>query len=166
MYNTVPKQKNTKEGGVALLFAILMTSTLLLVAIGISKISYKEILFSIEARDSDRAFTSADTGLECAFYLDSSGVFATASDTFYCSGIPVIVSLGALPDQYEFSLALSPSSCAQVYIDKNYLGTQTRIEAFGYNVRQQQATAPATCVVNATNPRIVSRALRATYDNP
>ena len=164
--NTIPNNRKESEKGIALLFAILMTSTLLLVAIGISKISYKEILFSIEARDSDRAFTSADTGLECGMYLDKSGVFGSVSDTFYCRGIPVVVSLGAVVDQYEFSLPLSPNSCAQVYVDKNYLGTNTRIEAFGYNVRQQQATAPATCVVNATNPRIVSRALRATYENP
>ena len=158
-----------RDQGVALLFSILLTATLLLVAIGISQVSYKEGEFALEARDSDRAFTAADTGIECALYLDNNAFFTTTSDTYtMCHNLPVILnSVGTETDpSYEFSLALSPTSCAQVYVDKNYNGTSTRVEAYGYNVKQQQAAEPAQCVTNATNPSIVTRALRTTYPNP
>ena len=159
-------QNDSRESGVALLFAILLTSTLLLVALGISRISYKEILFSLEARDSDRAFTAADTGLECGMYLDQNGVFDSVGDTFYCHGIPIVLFYDPSGTTLQFSLPLSPNSCAQVFVDTDYLGgDQTRIESYGYNVRQQQPDAPPTCVINASNPRIVTRALRTTYDN-
>lgn len=153
-----------KEKGVALLFAILLTSTLLLVAMGISKISYKEGIFALEARDSGRAFTAADTGIECGLYLDNNDVFTTNSDTFYCHGSQVIVS--GTGTTFQFSLNISPTSCAQVYVDKNYGGTSTRIESYGYNIKQQQSTSPATCLTNALGTNIVTRALRVTYLNP
>ena len=161
------KKAHTSQG-VALLFSILLTSTLLLVALGIAQVSYKEGVFALEARDSDVAFTAADTGAECALYMDTNGAFASDSDTFYCHNTPVNVTFtgtSANP-MYQFSLALGPTSCTQVYVNKNYLGTSTQIESYGYNVRQQQATAPAQCVTSAANPNIVTRALRTTYLNP
>jgi hypothetical protein len=156
--------ESQKEGGVALLFAILLTSTLLLIAMGISKISYKEGIFALEARDSGRAFTAADTGIECGLYLDNNDVFTTNSDTFYCHGSQVIVSGSGT--SFQFSLNISPTSCAQVYVDKNYAGTSTRIESYGYNIKQQQPTSPATCLTSAVTTNIVTRALRVTYVNP
>lgn len=162
------KTNMEKEGGVALLFAILLTSTLLLVALGISKIAYKEGIFALEARDSARAFTAADTGIECALYLDNNNVFTTNSDTFYCGGRQVIVSGSGTT--FQISLPLTTTSCAQIYVDKAYVaagatGTSTRIESYGYNVKQQ-ASDPATCVTNALATNIVTRALRTTYPNP
>lgn len=155
------------EGGMAIMFAVLMTSALLLVAMGISQVSYKEILFSLEARDSDRAFMAADTGIECGMYMDSIGAFTgTSSDTIYCHNIPVDV-YQSTASTFQFSLGLSPTSCAQVYIDKaSGTGTSTQIDSYGYNIGQKITTDPQLCVDASTlRPNVVSRALRITYSN-
>ena len=149
-----------------MLFSILLTATLLLVAIGISQISYKEGVFALEARDSERSFAASDTGIECGLYMDANGAFSgTSTTTFSCHGTPVTVD-STSSTTYQFSLALSTNACAQVTIDKDYAGTSTRIESYGYNVAQQQTTDPAACVINAGNTNIVTRAQRITYSNP
>ena len=159
------KKTIKKNEGVAMLFAILMTTTLLLVAIGITQISYKELLFSVEARDSDRAFMAADTGIECAMYMDSMYAFTgTSSDPFYCHGRQVIVSSTDYIN-FQFSLPLTSLSCAQVYINKQAgtSGTSTQIDAYGYNVGQKNST---NCIdTTSIKPSLVSRALRITYPN-
>ena len=156
----------SRTEGIALLFSILLTATLLLVAIGISQISYKEGVFALEARDSERSFTAAYTGIECGLYMDANGAFSGSSTTtFSCHGSPVTVdSTGS--STFQFSLPLSANSCSQVYVDKDYSGTSTRIESYGYNVAQQVTTDPATCVSVAASTNIVTRALRTTYANP
>jgi Tfp pilus assembly protein PilX len=157
-------KKINNEKGIAILFAILMTSVLLLVALGITQISYKELLFSIETRDSNKAFMAADTGVECAMYMDSTRAFTgTSSDPFYCHGQLVVSST---PDNinFQFSLPITANSCAQVYINKAAgTGTSTQIDSYGYNVTQKDTS---TCV-DTTNltPNLVSRALRITYPN-
>lgn len=164
------KKKNYKliyknDSGVAILFAILMTSVLLLIAIGITQISYKEILFSIETKDSNKAFTAADTGIECAMYMDSMLAFTgTSSDPFYCHGHQVIDSTTDNIN-FQFSLPLTAQSCAQVYINKaaGLTGTSTQIDSYGYNVTQHDAN---NCIASGfLAPNLVSRALRITYPN-
>ena len=157
-----------REGGIAMLFAILISAALLLVALGISQIAYKELTFSIEAKDSDRAFMAADTGIECGLYMDSMGSFTgTSSDTMYCHNIPVNVSQTGT-STFQFSLGLSPNSCAQVYIDKGSgaTATGTQIDSYGYNIAQQVTAVPQSCISSTTlMPNLVSRALRITYSN-
>ena len=160
-------QKNKIEGGMAIMFAVLMTSSLLLVALGITQVSYKELLFSLEARDSDRAFMAADTGIECGLYMDSVAAFTgTSSDTLYCHNIPVNV-YQTTANTFQFSLGLSPTSCAQVYVDKaSGTGTSTQVDSYGYNIGQQITSSPQSCVDASTlRPNVVSRALRITYSN-
>ena len=158
-------KKLDTEGGVAILFAILLTSVLLLIAIGIAQISYKELLFSIETRDSNRAFTAADTGIECAMYMDSMLAFTgTSSDPFYCHGHQVIYTTRDFIN-FQFSLPISPTSCVEAYIDKaaGATGTSTQIDSYGYNVGQYDAN---NCInVGYLAPNLVSRALRITYSN-
>ena len=155
-----------REKGIAILFAILMTSMLLLIAIGITQVSYKEILFSIEARDSDLAFMAADTGIECAMYMDSMEAFATStSDTYNCHGHQVIYS-SPTGDylNFQFSLPITAASCAEVYIDKAAgTGTSTQIDSYGYNTAQKDS---ADCIdATSLTPSLVSRALRIMYSN-
>ena len=154
-----------KENGVAMLFSILLTSVLLLIAIGITQISYKELLFSSEARDSNKAFTSADTGIECAMYMDSMFAFTTSSsDPFYCHGHQVLDTTSDNIN-YQFSLPLTSASCAQVYINKQAgTGTSTQIDSYGYNVGQYDSN---NCInsLGVLPSNLVSRALRITYPN-
>ncbi len=164
---------HSREQGVALLFVILLTSVLLLVAIGISNISYRETTFSIEAQDSDTSFFSADTGIECGLYLDNQGMFGgtSAPSGLTCDGIPVSPILVSTPPTYQFALQLSPSTCAQVDVDKAYdgadgSGADTYISAVGYNVGASGPDVTSgVCVSGTPGLRVVTRGLSLQYAN-
>lgn len=65
------KQKSFKnQKGFALLMAVILTSTLLLITYSLSSITLKEITLSYAGKDSELAFYAADTGVECAQYWD------------------------------------------------------------------------------------------------
>ena len=155
------------ERGVALLFSVLMTSALLLVAIGISNVSYKQSLFSAEARDSGRSFFAADTGIECGLFLDKQDLFQGSTFTGVCRNTSFTVNyVGGLTESYQFSLPLG-LNCAQVSIKKYETfntASYTRIESVGYNVPLQ---TNGTCTPSSgVSARVVNRALGLRYPNP
>jgi hypothetical protein len=176
-----------EQRGVALLFAVLLTSMLLLVAIGISNIAYKELLFSGEARDSDRAFFAADTGVECALFLDKiapNTVFQDPTSPTVGSGTCNTITFStptgtitgpAMPDSatYSFMIPISLSkTCVDVTVDKAMPDpmlvpgvTYTKISSVGYNL--YPLTGATSCTAGVTGSiRIVSRALTTKYKNP
>ena len=61
---------SVRSGGYTLLFAVLVSSIVLAVALSILSISRKEFLLSSSARESAYSFYAADTGMECAHYYD------------------------------------------------------------------------------------------------
>ena len=155
------------EQGVALLFVVLLTSVLLLVSIGITTISYRETTFSFEAQESDRAFFAADTGIECALYLDapSRGVFEGSGIGSYTCGNPAVSPyLVDSSPTFQFVLPLGPRSCALINVNKAYdpLGTgasdYTSISSVGYNVGAS-TTDPTVCVSGTPGLRVVTRRL-------
>lgn len=166
-----------REGGVALLFSVLLTSVLLLVAFGISNIAYKELLFSIEARDSDLAFFAADTGAECGMYLwnkaPAMSVWRNITDTTLpdittsmanvtCLGInPLIIRTGGGAGVDHFSLPLG-QQCVDVTVDLLAM-TSVTITARGYNV-PHSGTDPSVCFppLGATPTNLVSRVIQVT----
>jgi hypothetical protein len=60
----------SSQRGFVILFAVLVSSILLSIGLGIFSITYKELLLSSSDRDSQVAFYAADTGTECALYWD------------------------------------------------------------------------------------------------
>lgn len=161
-------QKNNirNQKGVALLFVILLTSVLLMVTIGISNITFKELVFSLEARDSDKAFFAADTGVECAMYLDKLGTFVATPPVNNCNGLPVTVNVTS-PDQYQFAIPLG-SQCSNVLINTalDPYGTgelYTRIRSFGYNTSVDSSTGE--CPDGSVSSRVVSRGLSVSFPN-
>lgn len=164
----IPAQKNTQRG-IALLFVILLTSVLLLVAIGISNVSYRELTFSIEAQDSDRAFFAADTGIECGLYLFNQDVFSpTGIGTFTCSGIsPTIIDSDP---NYSFALPVGTNACTLVSVDKAFdgdgsgAGAYTKISSVGYNVAWNPST-PTVCISGTPGLRVVTRGLSLQFPN-
>ncbi len=74
-----PKKYTTKHAksltgrGFTVLFSVLVASILLAVGASIFNITVKNLLFSSSGRESLRAFSAADTGLECAEYWDHNG---------------------------------------------------------------------------------------------
>jgi len=167
---------HTTESGIALLFVILVTSVLLTVAIGISNIAYKELVFAVEARDSDIAFFAADTGLECGLYWDQNqvaqGAFlqtpaitsaSCAGVTFPISGPAVTTNYSLLGSgggsgpptsyQYEYTFILpTTATCSKVIVDKLYDATgmtltNTTVSSYGYNVNHWDASSnPNACI--------------------
>lgn len=157
-------KKSNNEKGVALLFAVLLVSALLLVTLGIASVSYRETLFAVEARDSGISFFAADTGIECALYLDSNQVFATSSPSGTCRNTS-IVFIPTTSSAYTFALPVGTGACTEVFIDKGYNGgTETEVRAFGYNAPYNSSTN--SCATNVGRFRTVSRALRTHYLNP
>ena len=64
-----PKPFQNKKG-FALLMAIVLTSTLLLITYALSNITLKALNLSYAGKNSELAFYAADTGVECAQYWD------------------------------------------------------------------------------------------------
>jgi len=60
--------------GFAMLFAVLISSFLIMIGISIFSISLKEVMISTSIRDSQTAFYAADSAGECASYWDIKGV--------------------------------------------------------------------------------------------
>ncbi|HXK37644.1 MAG TPA: hypothetical protein VJ579_01095 [Candidatus Paceibacterota bacterium] len=59
-----------KQRGYVLLLAVLISSIILAMSMGVFAISIKEVALATFARDSVRAFAAASRGLECAVFLD------------------------------------------------------------------------------------------------
>lgn len=97
------------QSGFSVLFASLIGSLVLAIGLAILSITLKQIVLSSAGRESQKAFYAADTGTECALYLDKGGgngacnnasIFRipgklpvpdcdpdTASFTYKCSGV-------------------------------------------------------------------------------
>ncbi len=150
-----------RNKGFTLFIAIIVMSTLLLVATGIVSLTVRQTLISVTGRESQNAFYAADTGIECALYWDVQNpagfsAFSTSTgSTIFCNkdannssnewvvgggSTSVINRINFLPDPY----------CAIVTVTKAVDGS-TKIESLGYN----------TC--NPSNPRRVERAVRVIY---
>ncbi len=177
------KAKPRQVSGFTLLFTILITSIILAIALGISRISYTELVLSSISREGARAFFASDTGLECGLYFDlENNQFLATQAPFNidCGGGTQLVSSvpTTFPDsdfsneKFVFEIEIPNSnSCSRVSIHKNWvIGTlgYTRVESLGYN--RNCATVDATLNPNSQSglspdPNLVERALRATYEN-
>lgn len=123
------------SGGYTLLFAVLISSIVLGVALSILSISRRELLLSSNARESQYAFYAADSGLECAVYNDYyKNAFAGAPNpSLTCKGVsPVIFSSSDLGNnrnvyRYIFRMPIEnsdvvsavPQMCADVIVEKD-----------------------------------------------
>ena len=86
-----PKSLKNKKG-FALLMAIILTSTLLLITYALTSITLKGLTLSYAGKDSELAFYAADTGIECAQYWDirndegdQSAFYTTPNNTIICN---------------------------------------------------------------------------------
>lgn len=138
--------------------AAVIGSVVLAIGLALLSITLKEILLSSTIRNSTRAFFSADSGVECALYLDGRRRFATSTasdistDPIYCMGTNIIDvwSVEATGSSAETTFSIDNQDvCATVVVSKD--SSDTVIESRGYN----------TCDIG--NARRVERGLRAQY---
>ncbi len=169
MKNQNPKLKiqNTKQGYL-LLFAVVLSSIVLSIGLGIVNIVDKSLVLASAGRSSQLAFHAADGGAECALYWDrvyggfSTTVFATSTFSVspqsgvVCASTDIAetwsISGQTADAAYTvFDIAFDDGTCAAMTVSKTNGGLVTNIEAFGYN----------TC--NESNPRRIERAIRIRY---
>lgn len=165
MFNITKKQKNS---GFAMLYASLIGSLVLAIGLAILNVTIKQITLASAGRESQHAFYSADTGVECALYLErgggndacGDGVFGNPDRLSYCTtdpdgqafkytcagqnvnliGVPVSTTDGVVS---TFSVTDGQSGeniCFNVSVTKK-TGENPVIESHGYN----------TCDTNSTN---------------
>lgn len=151
-------QKNNR--GAVLLIAVLMTSVVLSVGMGIYQRTYKSLVFSSYWKQTQIAFAAADAGFECALYLDT---HPTATPKCFTQDIPTSwVPGGATPSE-GINLIAPSGGCVNIQVNKTSVPvdpptdpatfyTTTHIEARGYN---------DAC--DSTNPRRVERGLKIDY---
>jgi hypothetical protein len=132
--------RNSK--GFALLYAVVVSSMLLSIALGVSNIAFKEIVFSTSAKDANDAFYAADSAAECTLFYDNSSAetnFFTGTDPvlpkFYCNNSEVLLFSKPSITVTNFNIALlgqTGKACATVTVDKTD-PLLTKIVAVGYN---------------------------------
>ncbi|HBV01419.1 MAG TPA: hypothetical protein DEF00_03450 [Candidatus Taylorbacteria bacterium] len=163
-YSTKRSTLNASSG-FTILFAVLVASLLFSLGLAIAHMSIREILLSVAGKESEYAFFSADTGIECALYWDINAgktelVFPSAYDDIGrafigCNGAPNVsvsfVSGNTAAATSTFTLDFTPKGCAIVTVGKTVSGF-TVIESRGRN----------DCGVGP-NPARVERALRVRY---
>lgn len=159
----IKKQKNK---GFVLLFAIVLSTIVLTMALGVSGISLKELNFTTSAKSTNDAFFAADVGADCALFYDKTGVnrFALVDPTgsISCNGnsIPVGVSGSAPIVTYNFvvmNLGDSGNGCASVKVRKDFTdinNIHAKITSDGYNL------ADSSCNPNSQS---INRQLEVNY---
>ena len=166
------KIQQSKKGAV-LLIAILMASVMLTVGWGVYQRTYKEIYFASFWKQTQRAFSGADIGLECALYRDlnppaipvGAVYFATSTPPavpvvtdFWCGGGTVSSSLSSFASGiYVYATTTFPTGSSIFKVDVVKITnitvgtTTTKIISRGYNT------------ASAANPRRVERGLKIEY---
>jgi len=143
-------QYKNNEKGFTLLLAVLITSIILGISVGISVFVIRELLISSTGRESQKAFFAADSGVECALYWDfKQNAFATSSTrVISCAGSSPTV--GGVSGISEFDLTFTNGACTHIKVDKT-VPFSTTIDSAGHN----------TC--NLSDPNRVERTLRVSY---
>lgn len=188
MKKTLGKNKKSikQNSGFVALFAVLVSSILLLMALSISGVAYKEQLLSINAKASQHSFTAADTGMECALYWDVNRQWYGASNDpsdITCAGgqQPQFLAISA-SSRYLYKLGVDANAngiilrgCSVFSIDKDYddnndgVGESTKIDSRGYNVNcadiEFGTAGTDLTFTNGAGARAVERYLGAIYEN-
>jgi Tfp pilus assembly protein PilX len=158
--------KIRRNNGFTLLLASLLAGLLLIIGLGIFNIVVKELSLTSSAKDSESAFYSADSGIECVLYWDTKigNTFATSSVSdppippINCAGEDISatwVISGATPNRaittFDLDFPEGGTQCVIVTVSKTNSGADTTVLSRGYN----------TCDV--TNPRRVERGIQVSY---
>jgi hypothetical protein len=153
--------KNNLNKGYAILFAVVIVSIISLLAIGLSNSTYKQLILSSLAKDSQTAFFQADTATECALYADNVVGMTPTYGSWFCgkstindNDNPFDVVAGAGPDDYELiSTGSGSAPCYEMTIlkDTSTSPVETIIKGRGYN----------SC--DKSSPKTVQREIEVRY---
>ncbi len=159
--------KTVRQRGFSLFIAIILSAVAATVTLALTTLSYKSLLLSSAARESQYAFYAADTALECALYWDNGNFnsfpYAATPGTvpgITCAGVTLSVSgtaYNANTTRYQSNwFTVNGSDCARITIYKTD-GTITPVgKLYGDGVN-------VACSAISTDPRAVERGLKASY---
>jgi len=173
------KQQKNKDQGFVILFAMLISSIILLMTSGIFNVVQKQVILSSYARESQRAFYAADAALECALSYDiGPGREGTAfpvitgneenqaPGSIRCGGSDLsVIDLGEIGEAQFFSFRYyNPSDevgCAYILVKKTEEGGfyDTQITAAGFN----SCIGEVIKAPNFDDPTLLERRLSITY---
>lgn len=158
------------NSGFVILFTVLISSIVLAISLGISSVSYKELILSSTTRDGQYAFNTANTGIECALFNDiKNRIFDTnpqgkpISCDQSAGGTTLIEDRGSGVFNFKLDMVINKSgalSCMDVEIIKTISGTveSTTITSRGYNMSCDTRSSPTT------NPlKVVERVIQVSY---
>ena len=166
--------KYSYQKGYTLLFAVIIASMVLGVAVFILSVSKKQYALAIVARDSMYAFYAADSGIECMSLVEAT---STVNTTVNCGGESVTINSTDFVNTVSYPgfhnspnpkslnaqkvIPLGEGRCATIMIiigkdAATPTENKTVIESRGYNQCKADDTGP----VQST--RTVERALRLT----
>lgn len=153
------------QSGFAMLFTVLVVSIVLSLAVGISSITFKQSLLSSIAKDSQVAFFTADSGLECGLLYDlmpkegggynfprGTAPGSVTLTSFSCSNLEFTFSSSESSTNYivfRETVSNQNNPCRTIVFNKTH-ATENKVQARGYNICK-------------SSPRQVERALEAKY---
>ncbi len=172
--------KTNPQKGIAILIAVIAVSAMLLIALAISDISFKEQVLTFFGRDSKTAFYAANSGIECALFhdfgggVDGSFKFPTSTasgstGTVQCANqaldTDVSADTNSAVTSFFFNVNSEASSCSIVRVTKTVVGNsiQTTVESRGYNNTCDESRDPSDPALSDDSARNLERALRMTY---
>lgn len=170
-----------KNKGFVLLFAVVLSSVILSISLGLSEITLSELNFSTSARNTNSAFFAADVGVECALFYENAKVGTTegadlvtpfgydgssgdllslscANQTFQLN--EGVFSLNGPWTFYLVGLGIDNKACVITTVDKTSIPGVTRVISKGYNEGGQ------TTNCSGEYPNRVEREIETRYNTP
>jgi hypothetical protein len=180
-------QWNSQKGFV-ILFAIIISTMVLLVGAGIFSVAFKETVLASTANESHISLFAADMGMECALYhefvcIRGEAGYCSAPDTIMCDfediDMDVPASLGPgtssvtglFSYEVRYDVTNAPS-CGEITVLRDQTQPDdpsptpiegTQIFARGYNKCARQSNRQFPII---TDPLLTERRLEAWYPNP
>lgn len=120
-----------------MLLALLVISVALTVSLGVSNLVLGELLLSTAGRDSQIAFYSADTAVECALYWELIHQAFDQGMSIHCADREIIPTPVGDGTTWEFSLELplresaTARSCADVSLQKDPVKGTVTVRGLG-----------------------------------
>lgn len=136
--------------GAVLLIAILMSSVALAVGFGVYNRTYKELLFASFWKQTQIAFSAADSGLECMLYWQLHPSTGSPAGSAQCFGPTVPGWTPPNATTGSIDIDVPGGGCANVTVAWDGAKNATTTVAHGYN---------NSCATKGTNPRTVERGL-------
>jgi hypothetical protein len=148
-----PAQHRTcSSAGFVLLYAMMLSSIIFAVALGVTNITMKELNFATSAKSTNEAFLAADTGIECALFWDKtdptlnayiiSGNVGSLSDYVFCGDNNITIYRDSWDGNigiwhfYLPYIGASEFACAKVTVTKDIGDDTASFVSRGYNVTE------------------------------